>query len=307
MRTALVILATIVPARLAAADIDRRCYAGIESMEIDGKTDRHPLVVVRELDRGASEIREESWTDVHSNDARHVVYKVDARTGTFALDSASNAATALKDGAVGTLDGAPWQWTGYHIKSARNAVEIVTDGEVRGDSLAATTTLSQNGKHGATFFTKANAFDCKELDQRRRALDPMSSKTATRSCYVGTASSSRDGTVRPATLVQIIDHTRIELRERVGDAKHERVTVLTVDRDKAMVNGVTPAQLIGKPGAWTAYSWTDSGAAMTETVEGTLGGAHATKKLTLTGAGLAATIVIDAKSVDCAKLTGGRP
>ena len=83
--------------------------------------------------------------------------------------------------------------------------------------------------------------------------------------------------------------------------------VLTVDHDKAMLNGMTPTQLTGKPGAWTAYSWTDRGAAITETVEGTLGGAHATKKLTLTGAARAATIVIDAKSVDCAKLTGARP
>ena len=163
MRTALVILATIVPARLAAADVERRCYAGTESLEIDGKTDRHSLVVVRELDRGAGEIREQSWTDVRSNDARRVVYKVDARANTFTFDSASSVAPPLREGAVGTLEGEPWQWTGYHIKAARQAVEMVIDGELRGDSLVATAKFTQNGKPGATFFTKAGAFDCKEL------------------------------------------------------------------------------------------------------------------------------------------------
>jgi hypothetical protein len=120
-----------------------------------------------------------------------------------------------------------------------------------------------------------------------------------------------DGQTRPAILVQTIDRTRIELRQRNARARHDDVKVVTIDGDKVRVNGQakpTAAKLIGKPGAWTSYSLTDRGpnGALTFTDEGTLGGAHAVRKLTIAGAAVTSIITTDAMQFDCKELESHR-
>lgn len=286
--------------RVAAAD-DRSCYAGVETSESDGGSSRNALVVVREIDRTGSEIREHSWTDADGERRRTIVFKVDARAGTFEF-------LAQKSRGTGTLQGAPWRWTAYRGSAAIADRTLVIDGQLRGDSLAVTNRLAHRGKPVMTMRWEAIAFDCKELDKRRGALSPASSATAVRSCFSGTATASNDGKTFRAILVQTFDRTRIELRYRVAGSKRDHVDVLTIDGDKVMANGTTPARLTGKAGAWTGYSWSAKGSngVLTFVDEGTLGGARATHKRSIVGGSVPMTMTIDATRFDCEELEARR-
>jgi hypothetical protein len=280
------------------AAADRVCYSGTETFEIDGQPTKHALVVVRELDREKSEIRQQSWTDADSEVERAEVFAVDAKAGTFEFSVGKNQGS-------GTLDGDAWKWTGYHVKVNRDDIKMSIDAKLGKRSLSVATQM-QLGKGSSTRRWEATTFDCKDLDKRKRALDPMSSATATRTCYAGTATASDDGKSKPVVVVQIVDKKRIELRHRFGSLARDRVDVLTIDGDKVMLDGVTPATLTGKPGAWTGYAWSDKGSAVQMAVKGTLGGDRVKHEITMTSAAKSGTITFDATKFDCADLAAKR-
>lgn len=297
MRAACLLIAILGATHPAVAG-ERRCYAGTETYHDADAVTTHAVVVVRELDPRAGEIRQTTWTDTDSERESAVVHRVDPKAGTFTLDMQTMHGT-------GTLDGPAWRWTGYHITIDRSGTTITTDADLRGDTFALTTRISRSGQAGPTFRWVAKAFDCKELVRRRAALSPLASPTAVRTCYAGTATAS-DGASRGAVLVQTVDRTRIELRERIGPAPHDRVHTLTVKGATALVDGLTPATLTGTPGAWTGYAWRDTSAAMTIAIKGTLGGPQVTHELKITGAGKTSTMTIDATRFDCRDLDARR-
>lgn len=285
--------------RVAVAG-DRTCYAGTETHDMNGESTRYALVVERELDRDAGEIRVRYWTDSDSEYESTRVYKVDATAGTLEF-------TAAKTRGTGTLVGAPWRWTAYHMQFASPQSTMVNDGELRGASLTETARFQSRTLPNETRRWEATAFDCGELDKRRRALDPASSPTAVRVCFAGTTTS--DSGTLPTILVQTIDRKRIELRQRNGRARHDQIRMLTIDGDKVLVDGVVkPAKLLGKPGAWTGYALTDKGpnGVLTFTDEGTLGGTHAVRTWTAAGPAVTATVKTDAAQFDCKELESRR-
>ena len=274
---------------------DRTCYAGTSTTDVaDGKHTSNALVVVREVDRRAAEIRTTSWTDA-DNEATvaHTYSHVDPNAGTFEFAGQ----------ATGKLDGPAWQWFGWHVTLPK-PMEIAIDGEVHGDAFVEIQRFQSGGKVTMTKHWQATAFDCGELDKRRAALDPMSSPTAVRSCYAGTVISTRTPQPRPAIVIQSIDRARVAIRTQFGVGNN--LEVLTVDpAGKAMLDGTTPVTLTGKPGTWTAYRWSVAGQT-TQTVEGTLGGPHVTRKLEITGMDSPMTLVIDADRFDCKDLAAKR-
>jgi hypothetical protein len=276
---------------------DRVCYGGTETRETDGLVEKHVLVVVREVDRDAGEIREQDFTDADSERARKVVYKVDAKAGTFEFQLGSSRGK-------GTLEGSAWNWTAAHAEVSRPKMKMVVDTKIGAKSLSQTTQADVAGRVAVVRW-EATAFDCKELDRRKRALDPTSSPTATRSCYAGTATKS-DGTTVPTVLVQIVDRARIEIRYRFDKMKNDRIDVLAIDGDKVMVDGITPAKVTGKPGAWTGYAWTSKGKTIEVAVVGTLGGKRVTHEVTMSSARSQQRFLLDATKFDCGELAAKR-
>ena len=275
---------------------DRTCYAGTATKDFaGGKHASNALVVVREIDRGAAEIRTTHWTD-DDNEATavHTYSHVDPKAGTFEFAGK----------ATGKLDGPAWQWTGWHVTLPK-PVAIAIDGQVHGDALAVTERFESAGKVTLTERWQATAFDCGELDKRRAALDPMASPTAARSCYAGTVTSTRTPQPRPAVIVQSIDRARVAVRTLFGVGNN--LEVFTVDAaGKATFDGDKPATLTGKPGAWVSYRWSVAGPAASQTVEGTLGGPHVTRKVVLTGGDSPMTLAVEADRFDCKDLDAKR-
>jgi hypothetical protein len=295
MRAAVTCLLLLAATEQAAAD--RVCYAGTQTRETAGLVETHALVVVRDVDRDAREIREQSFTAADGEHARTVVYKVDAKAGTFELRLGSARGK-------GTLEGSAWKWTAAHAEVLRPKMKMVVDTKIGASSLGQTARAEIAGRV-ATVRWEATAFDCKELDQRKRALDPTSSPTAKRGCYAGTATKS-DGTKVPTVLVQIVDRARIEVRYRFDRMKNDRIDVITIDGDKTLVDGTTPAKLTGKPDAWTGYAWTSKGKVLEVAVEGTLGGNRVTHKVTMSSARAPETFLLEATKFDCTELAAKR-
>jgi hypothetical protein len=290
--SALVAAVLVIAGAHVAQAGDRACYAGTATTDgADGRHASHAIVVLRELDRGAAEIRTTHWTDEDNEaTALHTYSHVDPKAGTFEFAGK----------ATGKLDGPAWQWSGWHVTLPK-PVGIAIDGQVHGDALVVTERFESGGKVTMTERWQATAFDCRELDKRRAALDPMSSPTAVRSCYAGTVTSTRTPQPRPAVIVQSVDRARVAVRTLFGVGNN--LEVYAVDAaGKATFDGDKPATFTGKPGAWVGYRWS----APNQTVEGTLGGPHVTRKVVVSGGDAPMTLVVDADRFDCKDLDAKR-
>jgi hypothetical protein len=283
MRIALSCLLLIAATRLAAAE-QRTCYAGTETREAFGRTAKLPLVVVLEVDPDASKIRVRNWNSETHDVDNALVFNVDAKAKTITADDGS-----------GTLKGNAWKWTGYRAKVSNPVVTYVVESKFDAKSFKATSN-AQFDKVPAIMRWDATAFDCKELDNRKRALS-----TTTRGCYVGTASMTTSAEIQPVVIVQVFDKARIELRFRFVNTTTDRVHVIAIDGDKAKVDS-DAVKLIGKPGAWTGYTWLHDEQGRKDTIKGTLGGERVTHVIAMKSSTGSKTLTLDARKFDCADL-----
>ena len=258
MRVLVVAIVVAGLARVASAG-DRTCYAGTETLDATPRD----VVVVRELDRGANEIRQHEWSSQDYEVETTRVFKVDAKAGTFEVGG--------KLAGTGTLDGAAWQWTGYHAKLSRATIPVELDGQVDARRLVATMRAIDHGKVIMTSHLEATSFDCTQLEPRRRALNPAAAD-AVRSCYLG-AMLTDTAFLVPAILVQTVDAGRIEVRWRVARMTSDHVRGIKIDGTKLAIDGNGAGEVTGKPGAWTGYAWHSSGTPISSAIEGTVGGA----------------------------------
>ena len=284
---ALVVIATLASlgslARTAGA-VDRKCYAGTET--VDGKS--YAIVSAREADRAASELRVHTWSAREPWREAVTVYHIAADGKTFTFGQPKLAGT-------GTLEGPAWAWTAYHAEgSAMTGITVVADGKLSGDTLTVTTSVAKAGKTLLTGKLEARTFDCAELAHRRAALDDTA-PDAKRSCYAGKLADTLRPQPHAAVLEQIVETKRIRVIrwiEGTGaalaqDLAIDGTTITVTEPGRTAVHGSGTLQ--GTPGAWTGYTWTAQLAVLKDqpplaiTAEGTLGGARATMKMSSRG------------------------
>ena len=292
MRTLLIVAAL---ARIASADPDRKCYEGTITF---GSLEPRKLVVVRATDRAKRVIRETIWHEEDPATGRSNEFAIDPDKGTFTFDLPKG-----RGHGTGTLDGKPWQWTAYQSKVDVPALKMqgVTDARLAGDVLEVTSVIGGDLKTAER--TVAKAFDCKELDKRRRALEP-SSPDAVHACYVGTDTGS--GRAMDVIVDHVFDRTAHAMRIVRYTANSRSDVVFNIDGQRVTVtaHGSPDATgtLTGKPWAWTSYSWKRNDPRVAAEVNGTLGGDHITEKTTIGKI----EYVLDATKLDCAKLAEHR-
>jgi hypothetical protein len=290
---ALLIVAAL--ARIASADPDRKCYEGTTTF---GTLEPKKLVVERAADRAKHVIRETTWHEDDPATGRSKELAIDLENGTFTWDVPKG-----RGHGTGTLEGKPWQWTAYHSKLEVPALKTLatTDGSLTGDALDVTTVIEGGIK--TTEHTVAKAFDCKELDKRRRALEP-SSPDAVHACYAGTDTGG--GRTTEVIVDQVLDRKAHALRLARYTAGSRRDIVFQIEGERVTVNAHGGAkasgELVGKPWAWTSYTWRLDDPKLAAEVTGTLGGDHITAKAK---AGKL-EYVLDATKLDCAKLAERR-
>ncbi len=163
-------LAILGVARTAAAD-ERVCYSGHRTSAIGSQHTTSTVIVVREVDRAANEIRQHTWSDDDFPRDHTTVFAIDpktiAKTVMFELRSDVVAVRGK-----GTLEGKPWQWTGYHATTKNGPMTMASEGHVSAKTFETTARLERGGQVAAMFHLEAKAFDCRDLARRRRALAP---------------------------------------------------------------------------------------------------------------------------------------
>ncbi|HEY1557613.1 MAG TPA: hypothetical protein VGF94_22425 [Kofleriaceae bacterium] len=281
-----IVLVLLLVARTASAGPDKKCFAGTETH--DGKSEA--VVVTRELDPAAHEIREHTWRQLDPDREIATTLHVAADGKTFTVERGPMTAT-------GTLEGEPWKWTGYHEEAISPIAKMIADGKLKGDTITVTSTIDM---HGTTLHAQVEAktFDCAELARRRAALDDTA-KDAVHACFEGTEKTMLAET-RHVVLEQVFEPKRIQLR--ISMPSRENRFVFAIDGSAITVtNGKSwsgHGQLTGKPGAWTGYRYDAKLDKLDLNVEGTLGGKHESEKLTA-HAKRAFVGTIEADAFDC--------
>ena len=225
MRTLVVIGGLVSLARIASAEPEKQCYAGtqVDTIVTTGKPEH--VVVLRVVDRANKKILQTIWSDHDPDRSMIQSMVVDPDHGTFMVDH-------LRAQETGTLDGKPWQWTSYHGKTSMPAVGVELHSETRltADKLVTTTSMQRDGKPELGSRLEANAFDCKQLDAKRAALD-HTSPNAVHTCYEGT--SVGEGK-RQVVIDQVVDlkAKTIELRRWTQGSDAVRRPVLAIDGGK---------------------------------------------------------------------------
>src|SRR5262249_37857572 len=196
-RLVTVVAIHVAVAGVAHAKVATTCYAGT-----DESGDAHfGIVVVRELDRDAREMRTRHWQSNAPHRAIEATYAVSADGRTFDVRSRGLHAS-------GTFEGTPWAWTGYHTEGAAFGGTVISDVRIAGDAMTKTTRFEQGGRVRWRVSSSLTAFDCRELERRRAALDDAA-PDAVRTCFEGTQTILGDKAA--AIVEQIVEKRRIVL------------------------------------------------------------------------------------------------
>ncbi len=310
MRVLVVVVILVSLARVGSAAPARTCYAGTRVDTMAGTDTRASVVLVRVVDRAAKQIATTTWTDRDPDRGITHTAVVDADHGTFTAEDEH-----LHTQTAGTLGGKAWRWTAVHAKTSLpdRGLAWQSDVQLSADGLVMTTSSQRDGTVEATSRLEASAFDCKQLDARRAALDPTS-PGAVHTCYEGTSTTvggPGEGK-RPVVIDQVVDAKArtIELRRWSQGVGALHRVVLAIDGATITVTGSGPADAgsIGrKPGAWTDYTWTLHLEMLVSTIHGTLGGPTLTETaVTRYGTKEVSHTDLAASAFDCAKLAERR-
>jgi hypothetical protein len=228
------------------------------------------------------------------------VLRVDPAHNAFAYEMHGQQVT-------GTFEGDPWSWTAFTERGTVAGSAMTAEGKLVGDTLVLIRKLERRGLPGGSMRSESKAFDCRELDHRRAALDDTA-PDATHFCYDGTEKTLL-GSTEHVVYEQIVEPRRIRI-VRYGP-QAAAVHIYSVDGAKIEVtNPMRPGlhgtgTLTGAPGAWTGFSW-KTDVAPTLAVTGSLGGPTLTLAMT-PDAPRAQSGSVEAIAFDCRDLAKHTP
>lgn len=266
------LLLVLIAAPAAADPITTTCYAGTETGASDGVA--RPYVEVRDYDRAKHEVRLHTWREAGSVRGK------------------------------GTLEGAPWKWTGYHTTLDLRGHAGITNGKIGDGELTESAYIDLDGKQAMKSDYVAKAFDCKDLAKHRAALDDTAGD-AKHMCFAGEETSAT-GRKRPVVQEQFFEAKRVKL---VLTTPHSEMR-FTFDVDGKTIkvtNGerswTGTGTIEGKPGAWTHYAFsTKINDDMSLALDGTLGGKHLTLTGSATDGGRVMKTTTESDAFDCKEL-----
>ncbi len=288
MRWLVVVALNIAVVRGALA-ATQACYAGID----ESGDARIATVFVRDVDRDAREIRTRTWRANAPHREFATTFHIAADDHAFGYDSRGIHGT-------GALDGAPWAWTSYDYVGQAFGGKLISSARIVKDRFLGGTRFEQNDLVRWHVTTVATAFDCRDLDRKRAALDDSASD-AVRTCFAG--SQTLLGDTSSVVVEQIVESKRIVLV--ISSPKLDNRVVLAID-GKAITasNGhawIGTGTLDGKLGAWTSYSYRARVDDSDLVVTGTLGGKRI-KRTDVSSGPVTGTASLDASAFDCAHL-----
>ena len=289
------LLLVLIAAPAAADPITTTCYAGTETGVSDGVA--RPYVEVRDYDRAKHEVRLHTWREAEPTHESVWTWHI-------ADDGKSYTVEAGSVRGKGTLEGAPWKWTGYHTTLDLRGHAGITNGKIGDGELTESAYIDLDGKPVMKSDYVAKAFDCKDLAKRRAALDDTAGD-AKHMCFAG-EETSVTGRKRPVVQEQFFEATRIKL---VLTTPHSEMR-FTFDVDGKTIkvtNGerswTGTGTIEGKPGAWTHYAFSTKVNEDTSlALDGTLGGKHLTLTGSATDAGRVMKTTTEADAFDCKEL-----
>jgi len=271
------------------ASAETRCYAGTQSE--DGK--RENVVLEIELDAAKRELREHIWSETHPNDSV-TLHRIAADGKTLTWGNKRFTGTGTLFGKLGT-------WSGWHREGDAYGALLTTDTKLDDAALTMALRVSRDGKALMAIDIDAKAFDCKDLAVRRGILDGVTAD-AKHACFEGTQTVEKN--TDPVIIEQVSEAKRFVIVAWMRNGRTR--DILEIDGAKVAVHDpantyTAKGTLIGKPGAWTAYSYKLDG--MDITVNSTLGGTHLRRVVSgKTPGGDKFEIAADADAFDCSEL-----
>ncbi len=294
MRLAIVVVVAHAALAGVASAGTMTCYAGV-----DETADAHvPVVIVRELDRDARELRTRKWRMNAPHRELATTFHVAADDHAFTFDARGIHGT-------GTLDGTAWAWTGYHQEGSAFGGTMISDARIADDTFRVDSRFESGGNVRWRIPTVATAFDCRDLANKRAALDD-SGRDAVRTCFAGTQTVFKDAS--PIVVEQVVERKRIVFI--TASPKLDNRVVLAIDGASITANNghawTGTGTLDGKPGAWTGYSYRARVDDADLVVTGTIGGKRIQRSEVSTGPSgpghVPFNASLDATAFDCAQL-----
>jgi hypothetical protein len=175
VRTSLILSLILAAAATASAEPSRTvCFAGSQHIKIGGTDMSTRNVVERTFDPAKSEIRQRSWTDKDPSRENATTSKVDVAAGTMEVEDPTSGAKG-----TGKLDGKAWHWTGLKMTINAGGATIETTSTMTEKSIHQEGTISQAGAQVGTLTGDLAAFNCKQLEAKKKELaKPADTKAA---------------------------------------------------------------------------------------------------------------------------------
>jgi hypothetical protein len=159
---------------VAAEPVRVICYAGTSSAKVGAQEMTGRNVVERTYDPGKSEIRQRSWSDKDPEKEILLTGKVDAKAGTVEFDQPS-----MKLHGTGKLDGKPWHWTSLKMTMTNPSMTLDSQSTMSDTKIHQDATMSNGGTQVGTVTGDLTAFDCSQLEAKKKELATPSDAKST--------------------------------------------------------------------------------------------------------------------------------
>ncbi len=167
MRTTLILpLILAAAATTASAEPARTvCFAGGQHVKIGQMEMNTRTVLERTYDPAKNEIRQRTWSDKDPSKETAATSKVDPAAGTMEIEDPTTGAKGK-----GTLEGKAWHWTGLKMKIDAGGATIETSSTMTDTSIHQDGVISQGGSPVGKLTGEMTAFDCKQLEAKKKEL-----------------------------------------------------------------------------------------------------------------------------------------
>jgi hypothetical protein len=166
VRTHLILPLILATAAIASAEPSRTiCFTGTQKVTV-GTTDiATHTVLERTYDPAKNEIRQRTWSDKDPSRESSATSKVDPAANTMTVEDPTTGAKG-----TGKLEGKAWHWSALKMTITAGGATIETSSTMTDTAIHQQGTISQGGAKVGTLVGEMTAFNCKQLDAKKKEL-----------------------------------------------------------------------------------------------------------------------------------------